>query len=138
VEKCKSEKVEAKKGRDVDGWKRVGAKTGRYEYQFQGSGPCVRAGRYEDATDFQFLLMDETGWLYRIPVRISAEALTELVRAQATADEARAAELDPGRIAEMQLRAGLENFRPRENAPYEEMDGVFAVEVRRARELAKL
>jgi hypothetical protein len=98
----------------------------------------VRAGRYEDATDFQFLLMDETGWLYRIPVKISAEALTELVRAQAGAEEARAKELDPARIAETQLCAGLEHFRPRENAPYEELDGVFAISAARARELGRL
>lgn len=98
----------------------------------------MRAGRYEDATDFQFLLMDETGWLYRIPVRISVEALTELVRAQAGADEARAEALDPARMAERQLCAGLENFRPRENAAYEELDGVFAVNRERAREMGGL
>lgn len=95
------------------GWTRLATATGRYEYQFQGSGPAVRAGRYLDARDFQFLVMDEEGWLYRIPVCVAA---------------AIAGNPDDGRQrAEAQLRAGLERVRPRPNAPYEELDAVFAV-----------
>lgn len=95
------------------GWTRLVTATGRYEYQFQGSGPAVRAGRYLEARDFQFLVMDEEGWLYRIPVCVAA-AIAE--------------NPDAGRQrAEAQLRAGLERVRPRPNAPYAELDAVFAV-----------
>jgi hypothetical protein len=33
------------------GWTRLRTATGRYEYQFQGEMPTVRAGQYEDARD---------------------------------------------------------------------------------------
>ncbi|MCL6481011.1 MAG: hypothetical protein K6U02_04725 [Firmicutes bacterium] len=87
--------------------------TGRYTYQFQGSGPTVRGGRYESARDFLFLVMDESGWLYRIPVRVPDTLV------------APAAELL--QRAETQLRAGLEKFRPRQNTPYPELDAHFAL-----------
>ena len=108
------------------GWTRFYTQMGRFEYQFQGRTPAVRGGQYLEAHDFQFLVMDEEGWLYRIPVQITAEAekLTE------------GAEGGAQRVAETQLRAGLENYCPRENAPYPEMDAQFAVDEARARELA--
>lgn len=113
------------------GWTRVRTRTGRYEYQFQGRVPAVRGGRYEDARDYQFLLMDEEGWLYKIPVRLAADAEAEL---ESKATPALAETLD---IAAAQLRAGLENYRPRQNAPYAELDAHFAVDLERARELAR-
>ena len=121
------------------GWTRVLAPTGRYEYQFQGRTPSVRNGKYEDANDYVFLVMDEEGWLYKIPVRMSAEAEAEFhVRpaAQLSGEAHPGRAITPTQIAEAQLRAGLENYRPRQNAPYEELDGHFAVDVHRAHELA--
>ena len=109
------------------GWTRVRTRTGQYEYQFQGRVPAVRNGQYEDAHDYQFLVMDEERWLYRIPVRLAAPAEAELGKASGAASV---------RVAEAQLRAGLENYRPRQNAPYGELDGYFAVDAARARELA--
>ncbi len=94
-------------------WVNVTTATGRYEYPFQGSGPTVRGGRYESARDFLFLVMDESGWLDRIPVRIPNTLV------------APAAELL--QRAEAQLCAGLEKFRPRPNAPYPELDEHFAL-----------
>jgi hypothetical protein len=35
------------------GWTRIRAQDGRYEYQFQGRTPAVRNGRYKDATEAQ-------------------------------------------------------------------------------------
>jgi len=121
------------------GWTRVLTRTGRYEYQFQGRGPAVRNGKYEDARDYQFLLMDEEGWLYRVPVRITAEAEAELLEnAEKTPAGSGAAALDAVlRVAAAQLRTGLENYRPRQNAPYEELDSYFAVDLARARELTR-
>ena len=121
------------------GWTRVRTRTGQYEYQFQGRVPAVRNGQYENSSDYQFLVMDEEGWLYRIPVRLTAAAEAELQKnpapsASATAEQARWATAT--RIAEAQLRAGLENYRPRQNAPYAELDSYFAVDERRAKELA--
>ncbi len=121
------------------GWTRVRTRTGRYEYQFQGRLPAVRNGQYENSSDYQFLVMDEEGWLYRIPVRLASAAEAELQRnldanPSPATDQARVA--TPTRIAEAQLRAGLENYRPRRNAPYAELDSYFAVEEARARELA--
>ncbi len=113
------------------GWTRVRTRTGWYEYQFQGRVPAVRSGRYEDARDYQFLLMDEEGWLYKIPVRLAADAEAEL---ESKATPALAEILH---IAAAQLRAGLENYRPRQNAPYAELDAHFAVDLERARELAR-
>jgi hypothetical protein len=109
------------------GWTRLRTATGRYEFQFQGSMPTVRAAQYLDAVDYQFLVMDEDGWLYKIPVRVAAEAAAALASGPAT----------PLAVAEAQLRAGLELFRPRVNAPYEELDQRFAVDAARARELAQ-
>ena len=121
------------------GWTRVLTRTGRYEYQFQGRVPAVRNARYEDARDYQFLVMDEEGWLYRIPVRVAAEAEADVQ----SGTEKTAPAPDQGvanevlRVAAAQLRAGLENYRPRQNAPYAELDTYFAVDLARARELAR-
>jgi hypothetical protein len=107
------------------GWTRIRTATGRYEYQFQGEMPCVRGGRYEDARDYEFLVLDEEGLLYKIPVRMAAEIASEL-----GADAVRV------RVAEAQLRAGLESYRPRQGTPYPEMDAEFSLSADRARELA--
>ncbi|SRR5712692_8698365 len=118
------------------GWTRVLTRTGRYEYQFQGRVPAVRDARYEDARDYQFLVMDEEGWLYKIPVRVAAEAEAEMQKEEKTApDQGTSSEVL--RVAAAQLRAGLENYRPRQNAPYAELDTYFAVDRARARELAR-
>lgn len=120
------------------GWTRVLTRTGRYEYQFQGRVPAVRNGRYEPAHDYQFLVMDEEGWLYKIPVRFAADAEAEAGKnaPNRTAPGGQAALEGPLRIAAAQLRAGLENYRPQPNAPYGELDGYFAIDLERARELA--
>ena len=107
------------------GWTRLHTATGRYEYQFQGEMPTVRGGQYEEARDYQFLVLDDEGWLYKIPVRLAAEAAGEL-----------AAEAMLLRVAEAQLRVGLETYRPHQGAPYSEMDAQFALNAARARELA--
>jgi hypothetical protein len=107
------------------GWTRLRTATGRYEYQFQGEMPTVRGGQYEEARDYQFLVLDEEGWLYKIPVRLADEAASEL-----TAGAVRL------RVAEAQLRAGLETYRPHQGAPYPEIDAQFALDAVRARELA--
>jgi len=106
------------------GWTRISTPAGRYEYQFHGSLPTVRNAKYEDATDYVFLLMNTEGWLYRIPVRVAQEAEHEL----------RKANLEVLALAEDQLRAGLAEFTPRSNAPYDEMDHTFAVDAARARD----
>ena len=106
------------------GWTRLITPTGRYEYQFQGRTPAVRAGAYLDAHDYQFLVLDEEGWLYRIPVRMERDAETVLKET-----------LDPLRAAEAQLRAGLETYRPKKDAPYSELDSCFALDAARARDL---
>ncbi len=107
------------------GWTRLRTATGRYEYQFQGEMPTVRGGQYENARDYQFLVLDDEGLLYKIPVRLSAEIASEL-----GADDVRL------RVAEAQLRAGLETYRPRQGAPYPELDAQFSLSLDRARELA--
>jgi len=107
------------------GWIRLRTATGRYEYQFQGEMPTVRGGRYEEARDYQFLVLDDGGLLYKIHVRLSAEIASKL-----GADDVRV------RVAEGQLRLGLETYRPRQGAPYPEMDAQFALSAERARELA--
>jgi hypothetical protein len=107
------------------GWTRLRTATGRYEYQFQGEMPTVRGGQYENARDFQFLVLDDEGLLYKIPVRLAAEIASEL-----------GAEAVQLRVAEAQLRAGLETYRPRQGAPYPEMDKQFSLSAGRARELA--
>jgi hypothetical protein len=106
------------------GWTRLRTATGHYEYQYQGEMPTVRGGRYEDAGDYQFLVLDDEGWLYRIPIRLAAPIAYELEDEKARV-----------RVAEAQLRAGLETYRPRQGAPYPEMDAQFAVSADRAREL---
>lgn len=108
------------------GWTRLRTATGRYEYQFQGDMPAVRGGQYEDARDYQFLVLDDEGWLYKIPVRLEFAAAAHL------GDDA--ARL---RVAEAQLLAGLETYRPHRGAPYPEMDAQFSVNASRARELAR-
>ena len=124
------------------GWTRVVTRTGRHEYQFQGRVPAVRNGQYLDASDYQFLVMDEDGWLYRIPVRLAAAAEAELQKsgnanaAGPSVQSGRADVFAPVRIAEAQLRAGLENYRPKPNAPYAELAAYFAVDAARARELS--
>jgi hypothetical protein len=107
------------------GWTRLRTATGRYEYQFQGEMPTVRAGQYEDARDYQFLVLDDEGWLYKIPVRLETEAAVELA-----ADSVRL------RVAEAQLRAVLETYRPHQGAPYTELDAQFGIDLPRARDLA--
>ncbi len=114
--------TEADKSPQFRGWTPVMTPAGRYEYQFQGSVPTVRKANYEDATDYQFLVMDREGRLYRIPVRVPAATEKEL-------GPARVLEL-----AESQLRAGLEKYIPRSNAPYEELDHYFAADPARARD----
>lgn len=106
------------------GWTRLRTATGRYEYQFQGDIPAVRSGQYEEARDYQFLVLDEEGLLYKIPVRLADEAASELAAAALCL-----------RVAEAQLRAGLETYRPRQGAPYPEMDAQFALNADRARKL---
>ena len=114
------------------GWTRINTPAGRYEYQFQGKVPTVRNAKYEEATDYQFLVMDTDGWLYRIPVRMAAEA-------EAVLRESGQAEIatEGMRLAEAQLRAGLREFAPRQNAPYDELDRYFSVDAARAREILK-
>ena len=114
------------------GWTRINTPAGRYEYQFQGKVPTVRNANYEEAVDYQFLVMDVDGWLYRIPVRVAAEA-------EAVLRESGKAELatEVMRLAEAQLRTGLREFTPRQNAPYDELDRFFAVDASRAREIMK-
>ncbi len=107
------------------GWTRLRTATGRYEYQFQGIMPTVRAGQYEDARDYQFLVLDDEGLLYKIPVRLGAGIASEL-----GVDSLRLL------VAEAQLRAGLEIHRPHQGAPYPEMDARFSLSAERARELA--
>ncbi len=113
------------------GWTRLATRTGRYEYQFQGHLPTVRNGRYEEARDYQFLVTDEERWLYRIPVRVARAAEEEIERQPGGAGALEATVW----IAEAQLRAGLEKFRPRSNASFEELDTCFAVDQVRACEL---
>lgn len=114
------------------GWTRINTPAGRYEYQFQGKVPTVRNAKYEEAVDYQFLVMDVEGWLYRIPVRVAAEA-------EAALRESGQAEIatEVLRLAEAQLRAGLRQFTPRQNAPYDELDRFFAVDAARAKELLR-
>jgi len=107
------------------GWTRLRTATGRYEYQFQGEMPSVRAGQYENARDYQFLVLDDEGVLYKIPVRLGAEIASEF-----------SADAVLLRVAEAQLRAGLETYRPRQGAPYPEMDAQFSLTLERARKLA--
>ena len=87
--------------------------------------PTVRGGQYENARDYQFLVLDDEGLLYKIPVRLAAEIASEL-----GTDTVRLA------VADAQLRAGLETYRPRQGAPYPEMDAEFSLGADRARELA--
>jgi hypothetical protein len=117
------------------GWTRFRNTQGRYEYQFQGRVPAVRAGRYEDAADFQFLVMDEEGWLFKIPVRIAADAEALLREISSGAGAQMDAQDRILQAAEAQLRAGLEIYQPRANAPYAELDSHFAMDATRAHEI---
>jgi hypothetical protein len=87
--------------------------------------PTVRSGQYENARDYQFLVLDDDGLLYKIPVRLAAEIASEL-----GTDAVRL------RVAEFQLMAGLETYCPRQGAPYPELDAQFSLTADRARELA--
>ena len=107
------------------GWTCLRTATGRYEYQFQGEMPTVRGGQYENARDFQFLVLDDEGVLHKIPVRLNTDIASEL------GDGALRQ-----RVAEAQLRAGLETYRPRRSAPYLELDAQFSLSLDRARALA--
>jgi hypothetical protein len=107
------------------GWTRLRTATGRYEYQFQGEMPSVRSGQYEAARDYQFLVLDDEGLLYKIPVRLSSEIASELGANEVLL-----------RVVEAQLRAGLESYRPHQGAPYPEMDAQFSLTAERARELS--
>src|SRR5437879_12785359 len=84
-----------------------------------------------------------------MPVRLAAEAearMTDDSGPAPPASEQDSAARQPGaraapvvtatQIAEAQLRKGLENYRPRQNAPYAELDGYFAVDAARARQIA--
>lgn len=120
------------------GWTRLLTPTGRYEYQFQGSGPAVRNGTYENAGDYQFLVLDEEGLLYRIPVRVTAGAEEELRRRNASERVGERGRTIPDvivSVAEAQLRAGLARFKPRLNVAYPELDVHFSVDEARAGEL---
>jgi len=119
---------------ETPSWKRVAARTGRFEYQFQGAGPAVRNGQYQDARDFLFLVLDAENRLYRIPVFVPAEVaqqVTARAESEAAPDEA------VRELAKAALCAGLDDFRPRENAPYAELDRYFALTLERAAELTK-
>ena len=106
------------------GWTRVQTPRGRYEYQFQGRTPAVRNAQYLDAGDYLFLVLDADGWLYRIPVRMASGAEEAVKKAGA----------DPLLLAEEQVRRGLAQFTPRQNAPYGELDRFFSVGIEVARE----
>jgi hypothetical protein len=107
------------------GWTQLRTATGRYEYQFQGEMPTVRAGQYKEALDYQFLVLDDEGWLHKIPVRFESEAAVNL-----TVGVTRL------QIAEAQLREGLEIYRSHQGAAYPEMDAKFTLNATRVRELA--
>jgi hypothetical protein len=115
-----------------ESWIRLATPHGRYEYQFQGRTPTVRGGRYEDSTDYQFLLLDTDGWLFRIPIRVAADAEAALRKSPGT-ESGEFSEVI--RVAAGQLRAGLQKFQPRPNVPFEELDMVFALDLRRTCEL---
>ncbi len=55
------------------GWTRLRTATSRYDYQFQGEMPTLRGGQYEEARDYQFLVPDDEGWLYKIPCVLSLQ-----------------------------------------------------------------
>ena len=118
---------------ETPSWKRVAARTGRFDYQFQGAGPAVRNGQYQDARDFQFLVLDAEGLLYRIPVFVPFEVERQAAAGGAVAPPEEAIRC----LAEAALRAGLDNFRPRENTPFAELDRYFALTLERAAELTK-
>lgn len=104
-------------------WRSIVAPGGRrFDYQYDGTCPTVRAGRYESARDFVFLLMDSCRQLYRIPVRVSDEALA-VARERGANDEEllRAIEKRFTRVLE-------EGFEPRNDVSYQELDRSLAVE----------
>jgi hypothetical protein len=115
------------------GWTRIFTPAGCYEYQFQGRTPAVRNGKYEDSADYVFLVMDQDGLLYRIPVRVSAEA--EAAMRLRVTDPGPSGQDEVIRVATMRLRAGLETFQPRQNTPYGELDAIFAIDASTAQRL---
>lgn len=104
-------------------WRTFTTRDGRrYDYQYDGHCPTVRAARYEDASDYIFLLMDRERWLYRIPVRVSGEALA-LVRQREVSEE------NLVRLIERHLRQVLDDgFSPRADFPYDQLDGFLALD----------
>ena len=102
------------------GWTRLLTPQGRFEYQFQGKMPTVRRGKFENATDFRFLALEEEGILYKLPVKLPAQASAALQQESAQL-----------LIAETQLRAKLQHYHPRQGAPYEEFDANFALDFAR-------
>src|SRR3984893_6535223 len=106
------------------GWTQLRTTTGRYEYQFQGEMPTVRGGQYEEARDYQFLVLDDEGWLYKIPVRLESEAAEKWAGASPRQ-----------RFSEAHRGAGRETYRPHQGAPDPGMDAQFALNAARAREL---
>src|SRR5260221_11586390 len=98
------------------GWTRLHTATGRYEYQFQGEMPTVRGGQYKEARDYQFPVLDDEGWLYKIPVRLESEAAVEL-----PADATRL------RAPQAQLQPRLEIKQRHQRPPYPETDAQSAI-----------
>ena len=121
--------MSASQTRPGEGWTRVVTPHGRFEYQFQRRSPTVRSGQYEDAADYQFLLLDAGGWLIRIPVCISSGVESSLRQQVVSQDEAL---YELIRVAAAQLCAGLQKFPPRRNAPFEELDQVFSLNLGKA------
>jgi hypothetical protein len=80
--------------------------------------------------------MDEEGWLFKIPVRIAADAEALLREISSGAGAQMDAQDRILQAAEAQLRAGLGIYQPRANAPYAELDSHFAMDATRAREIA--
>lgn len=104
-------------------WRSVQTQAGRrFDYQYEGHCPTVRAARYEPARDYIFLLMDRERRLYRIPVRVSEEALA-LARTRGRSEEGIL------RLIEQRFSSVLEaGFEPRNNFPYDQLDGWFAID----------
>jgi hypothetical protein len=112
-------------------WVRVNTPAGRYEYQFHGHAPAVRGGKYLEARDYLFLVMDEERWLYRIPVQVTDEVAGALTAAGVACD----ADVLAG-VAEKRLCEGLQSYQPKAKAAYEELDRVFSVDGETAVRLA--
>ena len=87
--------------------------------------PTVRRGKFENATDFRFLVLEEEGILYKLPVKLPAQASAALQQESAQLRTIRA-----------QLRAKLQHYHPHQGAPYEEFDANFALDAARGATLA--